>query len=253
MSADAARRGLGVALTLWALTGVAMLLFTDVLFAALFFGVVGLILLWLLVGAVLFVLSLTVAWRGRQRRTALALPLVVPVIVILLVGADAHRPRLGFAGLSSPCCNHPTDAELIRRLEMHGAAFERLITMSAVDSSVIRVAPDFTRLEHNWAWPRSDDLLGFSRERWSEYRRLFDRLDLENGLERVNGEHAAVYLLASAYGLVTGGSSKGYVHATQPPGRLYASLDAAPADIESNVTVYRHVSGSWYLYYVWDD
>jgi hypothetical protein len=253
MSADAERRGLGVALTLWALAGVAMLLFTDALFAALFFGVVGLLMLWLLLGAVLFVISLTVAWRGRQRRTALALPLIVPAIVILLAAASAHRPRLGFAGLGSSCCDHPSDAELIHRLEVHRADFERLVAMSATDSSVIRVAPSFTRLEDNWAWPRSDDLLGFSPERWREYRQLFDRLDLENGLERVNGEHAAVYLLASAFGLVTGGSSKGYVHATQSPGRLYASLDAPPADIESNVTVYRHVGGSWYLYYEWDD
>lgn len=60
----------------------------------------------------------------------------------------------------------------------------------------------------------------FSRERWDEYRRLFEQLGLTDGV--VKREPDLVLLTASSRGLVTGGSAKGYVHTVNEPPLLVA-------------------------------
>jgi len=100
---------------------------------------------------------------------------------------------------------HPADAKLLQRSQKNEAAFKRLVQMSNQDSNVTRIAYDFTRLETNWAWPRPDSLLGFSKERWDEYRKLFNKLDLPSGLGRANDWPSPLILLPA--------SSKGRMNA----------------------------------------
>jgi hypothetical protein len=120
--------------------------------------------------------------------------------------------------LAAACGDHPSDTELIRRFESNQPAFAQLITMSNEDSTVIRIASDFTRLDSNWGWPRPDSLLGFSHDRWEQYRSLFRQLKLGSGLsrERLPDGSVVVFLIARSVGMVNRGTSKGYAYSEHP-------------------------------------
>ncbi len=74
--------------------------------------------------------------------------------------------------------SHPRDRSLEEAFRSHETDFDKLASMSSVDSKVLRISPSFTRLNDNYAWPRPDAELGFPKERWEEYRRLFSSLGL---------------------------------------------------------------------------
>lgn len=221
----------------------------ELLFVFVTIPVIG----WIGFGIVVFLFTLydtfTLVRRGRLAR-GIGVFLALPAAGGLLALAAPHAVQLGSNAI---CCAHPTDDTLIRRFATHRNDFERLVRMSDADPDVIRIAPTFTRLKNDWGWPRADSLLGFSPERWREYRQLFFALHLRKGLERGDGPHSAIYFLASARGMATGGSTKGYAYSLSPLVPTYPSLDSVPPDLPSNVTGYRHLSGPWYLFYSWDD
>jgi hypothetical protein len=90
---------------------------------------------------------------------------------------------------------HPSDDELIRNFQKNEADFNKLVAMSNEDPKVIRIAPDFTRLENNWRWPRPESELGFSKQRWGEYRALFNKLGLESGISRESDSEGTIIFL----------------------------------------------------------
>jgi hypothetical protein len=141
-----------------------------------------------------------------------------------------------------------SDAAMERVFEQHEEDFGRLIDMSRVDSKVIRIAPDFTWLDDNARWPRPESQLGFTKERWDEYKRLFSELSLREGLAR-DTEGDTVYLIAYSEGLGGGGSGKGYVYSSKELSPLYDSLDNLPPASSNGKHVYKKLKGSWYLFY----
>lgn len=155
--------------------------------------------------------------------------------------------------LQSGCFDtpHPSDAELEDVFSDHQADFELLLSMSKVDSRVMRIAPDFTWLGDDASWPRPKEKLGFSEERWDQYRQLFQKLKLKNGLVRYD-DPGITYFLASSKGLVTGGSGKGYAYSEKDLSPLSESLDKISTDLlhkSANRTVYKRIKPNWYLFY----
>jgi hypothetical protein len=165
---------------------------------------------------------------------------VIAMLVILL----------SRAGLSPLVNNHPgthpSDAALELVFEQHEADFNQLIAMSNIDAKVVRIAPDFTWLDDNAGWPRPESELGFSKERWNQYRQLFEELGLKKGLGRdANG---TVEFIASSHGLLTNGSGKGYIYSNKELSPLYASLDDSP--LTHGKYVYKALQAPrWYLFY----
>jgi hypothetical protein len=150
---------------------------------------------------------------------------------------------------------HPTDTKLLEIFNKNENSFDKLIEMSNTDSNVIRIAYDFTRLETNWDWPRPDSQLGFTRERWDEYRSLFRKLELKSGLYRDNNSNAPIVLLtASSIGMTFRGSSKGFAYSKQALSPVLESLDQkeslSPQNKEHG-TVFRKIKEDWYLYFDW--
>src|SRR5207248_7491503 len=143
--------------------------------------------------------------------------------------------------------SHPSDKALEAIFKEHEADFKQLIAMSNVDAKVVRVAPDFTWLDNNPRWPRPESEIGFSMERWDQYRELFKRLDLRKGLSRYPDGNT-IEFIASTQGLLTGGSSKGYIYSTKNLTPLYDSLDQ-PAPSSQGKYVYKRLKTNWYLYY----
>jgi hypothetical protein len=108
-------------------------------------------------------------------------------------------------------------------LENHKAEFERLVRMANEDYSrakVIRVADDFTRLEHNWGWPRPEAEWGISRVRWNEYRSLFRTLQLPAGLQRGGERNDGVQFMLYGVGMAGEGREYGYLWSPREPAQV---------------------------------
>jgi hypothetical protein len=152
---------------------------------------------------------------------------------------------------------HPTDAALIEDFQSKESNLNKLLQMSNEDPKVIRIAYDFTRLEDNWGWPRPESELGFSQQRWDEYRALFRKLDLPVGIERAEQKDGVfVYFPVSTRGLGNGhGSSKGYAYLERELTPLLDSLDDEAVKqfyqreaSNRGVTLYKKLKGNWYLF-----
>ena len=151
--------------------------------------------------------------------------------------------------------SHLNDANLIRNFEQHEQEFNRLIQMAKEDSHVVRIAYDFTWLDTNYHWPRPDSEIGITKDRWDQYRQMFLRLGLKEGLSWTSD--GSLILITSAKGLMTDGSAKGYIFSTKPLSPTFDSLDHMGEEIKSGkiqpgLPVYRKIKENWYLYYEGD-
>jgi hypothetical protein len=174
----------------------------------------------------------------------------------MLTGQMTRQLVIGASLLALLGCELPSDTELLQRFESDRASFTDLVTMSNSDSTVIRIAFDFTRISSNWGWPRPDSLLGFSRQRWDQYRDLFRKLNLADGLyrERLSDSTPVVYLTAVSVGLVSRGHSKGYAYSIEPLSPVVPSLDVDQATLRGqrrHGAAYREIGKGWYLEYEW--
>lgn len=146
----------------------------------------------------------------------------------------------------------PSDETLIKRFYPFEKDFDRLAIMALEDDKLTRIAMDFTWLEDNVGWPRPASELGFSVERWDEYRGLFRKLGIWSGIYRQK-RRGILFFTVSVSGLVTGGSSKGYALSKSKPSPVLASLDERSEEIKSGEPAFKHIKGNWYVYYRWDD
>jgi hypothetical protein len=143
------------------------------------------------------------------------------------------------------------DEELEVRFEEYEEDFGRLLAMSDEDSHVIRIAPDFTWLDTSAAWPRPESELGISLKRWDEYRNLFEKLGVKEGILRSD---ELVLLIVSARGLCVAGETKGYVFSEEEPAGLEESLDdPTELNIQPHAYAFKKLKGNRYLFYQWDD
>ncbi len=131
--------------------------------------------------------------------------------------------------------------------------FEKLRSMAQQDVHVIRIASDFTWLDSNNKWPRSE--VGFSDARWDEYRKLFKELFLTEGIFRTEDYPGAIFFIARSDGLCTGGSSAGYVYSTTELSPVEESPTTA-LDAEARKHPEKHIAfafqkleNDWYTFY----
>jgi hypothetical protein len=169
----------------------------------------------------------------------------LPLLVAVLAACDPFNASK----------SHPSDDELIHNFQKYEADFNKLVSMSNEDSTVVRIAPDFTRLENNWRWPRPESELGFSKQRWDEYRALFDKLGLDSGISRESDSHGTViFLTASSKGMTFRGSSKGYAYSEQELSPVFDSLNQNPVEPQKRSkhgVAYKKIKEHWYLSYDW--
>lgn len=162
---------------------------------------------------------------------------------------------LGTLGVFGAAVNHhlkSSDAALIRQFVAHRADFERIVVMANADTHLSRIAPDFTWLDNNVAWPRED--IGISAQRWDDYKRLFRSVGAPVGIIHDSEKQRVIIPLVDE-GLVPSGWEKGVVYSSTPLSPVLHSLDEKPPDKlwdgpdRSHVLVYRPIENHWYLYY----
>src|SRR5436853_319033 len=91
-----------------------------------------------------------------MKRLALSIVGVIAVLCVIAFGARSWLSQ-------HINTTDPTDSVLETRFQQHEVELALLVDMSHVDLKVVRIAPEFTWLDHNAAWPRSESELGFSK------------------------------------------------------------------------------------------
>lgn len=140
---------------------------------------------------------------------------------------------------------HPTDRQLIAGFERHRADYYQLAALAEQDRHLGRVSRTWYETQGgDYHYAPEAGLL--SEERWSRYRRLFDVLQLEEGVLIGDGR---TWFLRSCFGLSVSGSTKGIAYMPRPtPG--CGNADYGPSDVGFEDTCYRHISGKWY-WFLW--
>jgi hypothetical protein len=143
--------------------------------------------------------------------------------------------------------------DLDPNFKQHIDEFETLLKMAQQDNRTNRIAADFTWLATSNKWPRED--IGFSNARWDDYRSLFKKLSLTDGIVRTLDFPEAVFFLARSNGLCTGGSGAGYVYSPTP----LAPLSTSPSeDLDKEARknpskhyayVFKPLKSNWYTFY----
>ena len=131
---------------------------------------------------------------------------------------------------------HPSDKVLLSNFEQNRAKYETLVTMLEQDSSAQVIAP---------SWVRPGNVL--SESRWNEYKVLFSDLELEGGLRSLND--GTIKFIASAGGLPSANSGKGFMYRPKNPQAIYGNLNKFPDTKMS----YLKIDDDWYLFLHWTD
>lgn len=140
---------------------------------------------------------------------------------------------------------HPSDRELIDNWKTHQAEFEQLHQMFLADKGLDRVGHDFT-------WPSDPAQIGVTPARLSEYRQLFQNLNLTAGIAG-GGAKEIVMFIASTKGLSVTGSSKGYAYAIAKPPLVVEDLETYWSKDGRSFAAFKHIEGNWYLYFDYED
>ena len=179
-------------------------------------------------------------------------------IVLKIVGFVLLGLIVLLTGLWWACGPHqPTDAELERRFKKHRSDLDRLVQMTDEDWGMSRIAPDFTWRQDSVAWPRPETEWGISRQRWGEYRRIFDQAGFRDGLTR-REKSSDIIVDVWSWGIVPAGVGVGYLHCGTPRNG-YAHTEEpcienreAGAGMHGNSTSYgyryKRIAPDWYIY-----
>jgi hypothetical protein len=138
-------------------------------------------------------------------------------------------------------CNLASDAKLKRAFDENRDDFDKLLNMSRQDVHVTQIGFVTTALVNDDSWPRKD--VGLSETRWDEYRRLFRKLGIKEGISHRNDLPSAVFLAADCTGSAVDIDCKGYVYSEMPLRPVKYNLDELAPGL-----FFKPLSGNWYLF-----
>lgn len=149
-------------------------------------------------------------------------------------------------------CEPPSLHTLARRFPRQRGELETIVAMSEHDAQLTRIDP-------NWLMTRDNEYLAYSpqtgitEQRWDEYRRLFARNGITQGIQR-DPETGDAFIIVGSFGLLDNGYSNGYLYCGPGPSHTYAPCSALrafgehpyrPGDEEYS---YRKLADRWYAY-----
>lgn len=149
-----------------------------------------------------------------------------------------------------------TEAGLETHFIANANALDQLRLMAEKDSHLTRIAGDFTYLDKSSTWPRED--VGITDGRWNEYRSLFQKISLQEGIVRTEDFPGAIFFVAVSRGLCVGGTSAGYVYSTK---KLVPTSNSPTETVDTEARkkpdrnyayAFKEMNGNWYLFYELD-
>jgi hypothetical protein len=119
--------------------------------------------------------------------------------------------------------------------------FNRILAMLSQDPHIQRIDLDFVTLDTGALWKEGDP--AFSNQRWDEYRILFRKVGLQNGVGRQNGNSPVVFFYARCNGTAITRDCKGYAYSEKALAPTKNSLDRLAPGM-----FYKRLDGGWYLF-----
>lgn len=177
-------------------------------------------------------------------------------------GAAAKVPQQTLLTLAQAAAPLPSDIGLLDQprladeFKASETELESLRKMADADAGLIRIAVDFTWQKDNSHWPRNDT--GLTPERWSEYRALFAKLHVQEGLVRSADFPGAIFFVIKAKGLCVAGSSSGFVYSERSLAPVSETpVSALDAEARSHagagkVYAFHQLKPNWYAFYELD-
>jgi hypothetical protein len=137
-------------------------------------------------------------------------------------------------------CNRDVpDAALRQTFFSNRDDFEKLVRMSEQDRCVVRIASDFTIMDTDSGLRMN---MGLPQNRWEQYRVLFRKLGITDGLSRSKDFPDAVLFYAQCEGSAVDADCKGFAYSAKPLLPIENSLDKPRPG-----TVFALMSPNWYL------
>lgn len=134
-----------------------------------------------------------------------------------------------------------SDVRLSRLLDENASDFNQILEMLSQDRHIQRIDFDFVTLDTGAFWKQGDP--DFSQKRWEEYRVLFRKIGLQNGIGRQNGDSPVVFFYAMCRGSAITRDCKGYAYSEKALLPTKNDLDH-----EAPGVTYKRLSDGWYLF-----
>ena len=164
--------------------------------------------------------------RGLLKTIAAVTVGVFILLLILLALASRNRSLV-------------SDAKLRDNFLANQDDFNKLALMSKQDRPLIRIRDDLTLMQTDSGMKEN---VGLTIDRWQEYRVLFKKLGLKEGLERTDTVPSALLLLSYCEGSAIDADCKGYAYSEEPLSPLMTSLDEPRPGY-----VFQQLYPNWYL------
>lgn len=143
------------------------------------------------------------------------------------------------------CGELPTEATLLNRFRAARPDLERIVAMARQEHEVTRIAPDFIWLADNSDPTPERRRRALPDARWREYRRLFRRTRVSDGIGIGDG----VFFYVSDVGLAGSGASKGFRWSKTAQTPLVDHIDDPGNRKPGGWDVFRRIDENWYLEY----
>lgn len=146
----------------------------------------------------------------------------------------------------------PSISTLAHRFPHQRRDLETIISMSDHDSQLTRIDPTWLMTRDRQFLEYSSET-GITRERWAEYRRLFARNGIAQGIQRDPGTGDA-FIIVDSVGLLNRGHSNGYVYCGPGPKHIYPPCISSQPSGEhtykpgDEAYSFRKLADRWYAY-----
>jgi len=173
----------------------------------------------------------------------------------LLIGAGSVCAVLiGVALVLMVACEPPSPAQLERRFSGQRGDLATLVAMSDHDSQLVRIAPAWLEVRGGRLFMDYSAETGITRDRWDEYRRVFARNDIREGVQR-DPDTGDIFVIVKAVGLLERGHMSGFLycgpgsnHRYQPCASSQSSGDHSRRSGDDDNYSYRRLADRWYAY-----
>ena len=138
------------------------------------------------------------------------------------------------------CDRTPRDAKLREVFYANKDAFNELVSMSQQDRALTRIRFELTVMKKGLEFVENE---GLSVDRWQEYRILFKKLGLAEGLERPQAYPSAILFHLYCEGSAIDADCKGFAYSAKPLSPLATSLNTMRPGY-----VFEQLCPNWYLF-----
>ncbi len=149
-------------------------------------------------------------------------------------------------------CEPPSLETLEGRFPRQRHDLETIVSMSEQDSQVVRIDPTFLINRQNQSTEFGSET-GITQERWNQYRRLFGRNDISQGIQH-DPQTGDAFIMVQSTGLLDRGYSNGYLYCGPGPKHAYPPCYSSKPSGEHPYKEgdegysYRKLADRWYAY-----